>query len=157
MEKILYMKKRTRVLYGGCIIVELAAVVLISSLIQAPAAEVLPGTQHPPLIARPVAFVLGACTGIFFVMLIHTVFKRKDWAAEDERTLDVSQKSALYAFTIVVPQLFVGYALLLMIDDDPGFGWNYYVRGTLFFVALSLLAVYSISYFVINRGMQKDG
>jgi ABC-type transport system involved in multi-copper enzyme maturation permease subunit len=44
-----------------------------------------------------------------------------------------------------------------MFVDGGSVEWGYYVGNTLIIVAVIMIAAYSISYFVINKGMQRDG
>jgi hypothetical protein len=96
--------------------------------------------------------------------LRHTVIIRivsniqKEHGSEDERANIIAQKSALISYQIVLPQMQVISLLLRVISfgKDP-YSWQRYSADIMLFVSMLLMMVYAISYFAINRGMQKNG
>ncbi|MDR1690615.1 MAG: DUF2178 domain-containing protein [Candidatus Methanoplasma sp.] len=74
---------------------------------------------------------------------------------EDERTLDISRRSALLTYTLVVPGMGIGAAFLIAVSD--GSGWMYNSGQTLALSTLALMFVFIATYLIIDRGMKKDG
>ena len=75
---------------------------------------------------------------------------------EDEMTSDIAKRSAFNAFLFVVPQLLVGVYVFMLLD-------NWFGRETIQ-ISIGLMAsfilfvgAYSISYFIINGRLQRDG
>jgi len=132
-------------LYGCCLIIEGAIIVIIALM-------------APPLaLTAPIAaaIALGLCIPTVLLLYVLSI-RSKRKVKEDERSLDIAQRSSLIAYLITVPQLFVFSVLTYIVDGEP-FGWGYYVRTTLVFVAGLMIIVCSLSYLIINRGMQKNG
>jgi len=144
--------KRKTVIYSSIIIIELAVLVIIAILLSQPTT----GPDSSNKIYMP-AFIAGLCTSLMAVFLVRFVLRKKGRAAkEDERSFDIAYKSAYRAYYIIVPQLALG-AIFLMIYGNGDTGWEHYVGTTLLMVCLLMMATYTISFLITNRGMQKDG
>ncbi|MDR2698849.1 MAG: hypothetical protein LBB30_04155 [Candidatus Methanoplasma sp.] len=158
------MKKPYQLFYGGCLMAEGIIVVALALLVPRPKLELppewppeMPEPDLTPLTTSPLVIAIGLGIGLAIILLFwYVASKNKNRLKEDEMTRDIAQRSAFYAFIAVVPQLFFAYYVLSIFDTFSS-GWNYYVRTTLGFVGFSLMMIYSISYIVINRRMQKNG
>ncbi|MCL2147927.1 MAG: DUF2178 domain-containing protein [Methanomassiliicoccaceae archaeon] len=161
--------------YFGIVTVEIAVLVALLVLTPDPwLIELPPGWSEPGLeLAPPPPFIEMVNSNPFLLTLVlltvagvtaallHAVFmlrKPKYETREDERTEEVARMSAYYAFIVVVPQLFA-MSIFLMALDKPRWtrGWESDAGVTLMLIAMLLLMAYSISHYVIDRRMRRDG
>ncbi len=72
---------------------------------------------------------------------------------EDERMVHISQRSALWTYTIIAPLMGIAGAVLMVISSDVG-DWAYYSSITLCLTLMVLVIVFMITYVTIDRRME---
>ena len=148
------MRKQTALIFGGILIAELAAVFALSFFVSLP--ELAVSQPAPEQDTSTVSLYLGMLVVAGAVLLLRVAYTNSSyWVKEDERTHSVGQRAASYVYIAAVTQLAIA-SLLFKFLSTPGSVWEY-ISTTLSVVIVFMVAIYVVTYFIINRGMQKDG
>ncbi len=141
------MKKKTRMILGGVVVVEMAVIFALYF------SAYLPETSLALNIIAVGVFPVIATTLVFVLIMK----RRKLHIAEDEGTNDSAQRSAFFLFGLVLPQLIVASLLLRLADGNAYWGWKSNVGMVLALAAFLIAAAYVASHYAAKRRIKENG